>query len=545
MQRILSAVDDDACDVEPSPFIVNSEEDSSSDDAEHEHVDIIQDMLTVNSQKMNPHTRKLCLLLKARQIVENNRQWLDNFDRESHQIAIESPQGGFIGTFPLSRSENPKQAFWRLKEFLPSVIAVQVEQAVYHIGNADFWKWVPSAITQGKFGVTFGLRGGAGKGKGKKKKEGKKKPKTGIAQNAMRYVRRQVAGVPRLIENTARSLGGLSKCAQKLMIAISEPFNPEARGACGLTGNTQMSHKVTAYSTGNFSSTGYDIWFNVVGCLANDGVNAYYSAGNLVNTNTILSATNTTAAGIAQQYMLGLPYTVAQLTAGGANGAARVAGRILSIGVRVRFVGRSYDRGGQIMLVHRTNHENTSVIGGASGTAPSLTDAAQWNGASVYPVGDQEYTLAVFPVQTNEFNYTGDDLDQSTTSNMVYPFCRGETETNALKNTVQSVEVGCPIAAIACKTPGGSTAGPDFSFEIITHAEYTGDLARTSSTMSECDPVGHEIVMNAAARLQVALRNNPRLNPGKVMRELAIAGLSSITSVPSGLVRSGFRAMRI
>jgi len=395
--------------------------------------------------------------------------------------------------------------------------------------------------TYGSIRVTPLLLGGMPKNKNfgvpdQKKKSQKKKKGPALMTKVSRGVKAMVRRVPAEIKP---NLDCLSSCAKKLMMAISDPFNPAAQGACGLVGNTQGSHKVTIYgsipSLGSFTNA--TAFVNVAPCICQD-LPTFYVTGTTYNTltNTICTATNTYATGITAQ-AIPLPYSASQVANGLSNGATSLQGRVLSMGVRVFYTGTELNMGGIFTSVHRTNHENTSVVGGSTGSAPTAGDIQNWSGTRNSRVTKEPVEVTIFPVCTAEQNYTSNVLD--TNSELCYPFSRGETEINGFTNTIGSVATGIPIAVIACAPPVG--VGATLLVEYVMHVEYVGSVARASLTPSEADPVGHEIVMNAAARLGEAMRTKPGLNMGRVMRDLAVEAISHVTVIPQKYVRSGFR----
>lgn len=390
------------------------------------------------------------------------------------------------------------------------------------------------------------ILGGAGKKNGQaKKKNGdgkKKKKKVSMMTSVSRAVKSVVKGIPKAVND---NLNFLSPCAMKLAIAIADPFDPRAIGVCGLIGNTQFSQKSSNYCTTSVGAASVGFGFVAFSpTIASDGIQAYYtSVGASATSVVILSANNTLADGVSALTAVGLPHATSALTNGASNSATTLQGRMLAYGARIKWNGAELYRGGTVQSVHRSNHENVTVIGGSAGSAPAASNIAQWEGTMTSGIGAGTYYVNCFPVNTSETNYTSDEQDVSTNSSLTHPYSRSETEMNGYTYSAASTNQGSPIALFAWN--GATTNGSSFTLETITHCEYVGSSCRSQATASEVDPIGHEIVMNASARLGRALRTSPGLNPSRVMRDLLIGAASSFTSIPTTTIRSGLRALKI
>lgn len=403
---------------------------------------------------------------------------------------------------------------------------------------ADYSAVRADPLILGGAGKKGAKQGGNARPNGKKKKQ----KKVSIMAAVGRAAKAVVQGIPKQVTD---NLNFLSPCAAKLAIAIADPFDPRAVGVCGLVGNTQFSQKSSNYMTASCGAADVGMGFVAFSpTVASDCVHAYYTTTSTsANAIQILSANNQLQTGVTAWTATGLPHLASTLTNGASNSATTLQGRILAYGARVKWNGADLYRGGTIMTNHRSNHENVSVIGGTSGSAPALSNIAGWEGTVTSGITPGYFSVNCFAVNTAETNYCSDEAENSTNGSLTHPFSRGETEINGFTYTAASVSQGVPIACIAFN--GATSNGASFVLETITHCEYVGSACRSQATASEVDPIGHEIVMNAAARLQRAMRTTPGLNASRVMRDLLVGAASSFSSIPPKTIRMGMKALKI
>lgn len=288
---------------------------------------------------------------------------------------------------------------------------------------------------------------------------------------------------PRRQAVVGHNILGLSSCAAHYALAVGSPFSRQANGACVPTFPARMSQKVTAFTTGQVTvGAGGFGFIGVTPCVANNAPIAYASTGAYVG--TTVDYTNGTGVQIIQ--LASLPYTSLQLLGGDVTIPAPVSGRVVSCGLRIRYVGTELNKGGVCYCLVTPDHTNTQNF-----TMPILATYAE---CIKVPVGRQWTTIVASAIDQSECSYpeeasvpTGD----AATRFMLYPF----SQQNAL--TAASQTVGGPIMIIGIQ----STSQNQFEFEIIEHVEYIGSLTQSMATKSHSDQNGLSKVTEAAGNV--------------------------------------------
>lgn len=308
----------------------------------------------------------------------------------------------------------------------------------------------------------------------------------------------------------------LSPCALKYAQAISQPFSPLARGACIPCYPSAPSQKVTTFSRFTMTAgTGGGVFFCYIQpCIASDGVVAFHSIGGaLTNAGvpaTLLTATNTLAAGIATASPSNCPYSSAELTTGIGSNFASVTGRVVTLGVRVSYIGTTLNEGGVYYTYTSPFHENVLGIANTASTFGSLADA------QVLEITRNPIELTVFPVNSLETSYP-DQSAATTFSNAVYPYSGGITNLNPAGTAFSYLQAGVNVGAPPLAIYGTTTAGNTFMVEIVQHIEYTGPLTSAAQTPTHADQRGFELVDSAASRLPLMKQNSPKTSYGTLM----------------------------
>lgn len=283
---------------------------------------------------------------------------------------------------------------------------------------------------------------------------------------------------------------GLSACAAHYALAVGSPFSRSANGACVPTFPARMSQKVTAFITGNMIVGGQNFGFiGVAPCVANNAHIAYASTG-AYNSTTIDYVNGT---GVQPITMTSLPYASAQLLGGDTALAAPVAGRLVSVGLRIRYVGTELNRGGVCYCLVTPDHTNTQQF-----TMQALSGFSE---CIKVPVGRQWTTIVASAIDMTECSYPEESTvpaGDSGTRHMLYPF----SQQNALTST--SLSVGAPIMVIGVQSLHNNA----FEFEIVQHVEYIGALTQSMATKSHSDQAGLSKVTEAAGNVMANRASN-------------------------------------
>lgn len=289
--------------------------------------------------------------------------------------------------------------------------------------------------------------------------------------------------------NVGMNMFGLSSCAAHYALAVGSPFSRESNGACVPTFPARMSQKVTVYKSGSFAVGLQTFGFlGVAPCVANNATVAYAST-NAYNGSSI---DYLNAIGV-QSFTIGsIPYTSTTLTNGDAYFPSAVSGRIVSVGVRIRYIGTELNRGGMIYALVTPDHNNTQGF--------SMDNITAYSETIKVPVGRNWTTLVASAIDQDECSYPeevtapGGPNTDAAVRRVLYPF--------AQQNSVNSAAptIGAPIMVFCVS----STPGNVFEFEIVEHIEYIGSLTQPAATRSHSDQDGLSKVTEAAGNTPAA-----------------------------------------
>lgn len=298
------------------------------------------------------------------------------------------------------------------------------------------------------------------KNKQKKKKTKKQKKSRGVA---------------------LRSGPPVSECAYLYMLACADPFNPKINLSCVPSIPARPSFKTSARLRGTITCNGDGKGLILVyPCLANNKRSLE------VSTPTWTGATFALGALDYIEVQAPTPRTAAQLLPTNESTVPQDYGRIVSVGLRVRYIGTELSRGGQIFTGVNSSHYSLRNM--TIGEFTSLRDTA------LYIVDRKWHTISLSAVDTSEMEYPSSALiaglgdAYGATILTSYPFSSGMSRDNGDIG-------GCPAAIYLA----GCTAGAQFEYEYIVHMEYAGPLSTGQLTPSHADPVGLNMVNEAVS----------------------------------------------
>jgi hypothetical protein len=302
----------------------------------------------------------------------------------------------------------------------------------------------------------------------------------------------------------------MSKCALKYALAIAKPFHPSAKLACVPAFPAPPSHKVTGY--GRFLATigtaNYG-FVSVVPCLANNGLIGYSSGATYtLSTAAPMASSGSVNIGVNRLAMANLPYTVSQLTTTATNGGAAIYGRIVSVGLRVTYIGTTLNESGYYTILATPAHENVLQM------ANSTDNAGAFTNCMVCGITRDPCEASLFPVSTAETNYP-QASGVSSYVPFLYPYSGESDSQNSSYTDVQGgYNVGSPSMIVHFT----GVAGSQFLVEIIQHVEYTGRGASVSCTPTDSDQRGFEIVSAAAERIPQMKNASPDVDTLDLMK---------------------------
>lgn len=243
---------------------------------------------------------------------------------------------------------------------------------------------------------------------------------------------------------------GLSHCALKYALAISDPWHKDAQGACVPRHPSRPSQKITEFSRFQITVGG--------GTNVNASVGAIYILPSLANDSpAILYADNITQLGAlptATQiqalvpFMKAItpnsPYNSSQLTTTlGSSAGPAAQGRIVSSGVSIQYMGSELNMGGIYSMYVSPNHDNMASYNGAALASydetliERITTKRQWLVTSGLDETELVYNLST------AIDTTGTTL----VTPLVYPFSNGQVFSGAVLTSQWSGTLGTALTS--------------------------------------------------------------------------------------------------
>lgn len=320
-------------------------------------------------------------------------------------------------------------------------------------------------------------------------------------------------------KNTASGRGrttfGLSECASKYALAIADPFNPRAIGACVPTHPSVPSQKLVARTRAIeiVVGTGGVGGAFISPCVANDD---YIVAA---STSSYSSSTWRVVDGWAAlgsysiTEMSSLPYAHDDVNS--VNAFTGVRSRLVSCGVRVEYVGTMLNMGGQICGFFDPDHNPVAEVAASS--------YPQWDVATITqrPYAELEAVRSNMNFEISTFAANPEDTTYQMGS---YPYATAYSSSLATTACGVIVVTGEP--------------GNRFRMELVEHIEYIGTPASSGLSPSHADSKGFEIVSQAAG--QLALRTaSTSARPAVEMPKLIKEAVKSLAPVAADYIMPG------
>jgi len=314
----------------------------------------------------------------------------------------------------------------------------------------------------------------------------------------------------------------------KYALAISDPFNPMARGVCIPVGSTptQKIHSFLRFDA--VIGTGGVGIVLISPCLANNLPSIFFTnTGYTGNANTQIvpwfsygtpGTTNGALASGWNSLNLATPYSAATLvqSQGTGSSAGNTYGKIVSAGLRAQYIGTTLNESGLYTCYHEASH--ASLAGYSPNQIQNFADA------NVEAITRMPCMQAAFAVDASELNFPENIVPQNFTSatNQLYPFSGGNNTWAA--SVGSTTGAGIPAADInyAVGTPVmvlvfTGVPGQSIHFEYIMHAEYAGIAAAGAVSATEPDVEGTAMVQTAALQLPSLKLSQPKQSAWSLM----------------------------
>lgn len=290
----------------------------------------------------------------------------------------------------------------------------------------------------------------------------------------------------------------LSTCAQRYLLACTDPFHPDAQGACVPSSPARSSQKASAFL--RFSVTagaGYNAYILVTPAISSDSAfgwctTSVYSSTLPTFSPVINGFNSTSTTGVVPFLMSNLPYTRAQ-TAATTSDEGTVQGRIVSVGIRVTYTGTALNEGGLITMYCDPDHDNLWGEGDATLSTRRDVRVERFK-------REKKYECSLFAISPEETVYNSTRLGgaENHHANIMinYPF----SSTNYISPAAATgnFQNGAGPCLIAISPPGTTSA--QAYVEVICHCEYLGVPTQARATPSTTDTVGLDVVQNALSK---------------------------------------------
>lgn len=365
--------------------------------------------------------------------------------------------------------------------------------------------------------------------KSSKKALPKKRPQNARPKNKGRKpATQQVFGSSLRVINVSKprakvssQLPPLSKCALRFALAISQPFHPSARGACLPVYPSPPSFKVTSFQRYGFAlgTQGYG-FLTLTPTLGSDLPCVFHSTTAYTNANTAvpLSAANTLTTGVQAVTMSNLPFNGASLLQNFATQGSPACGRIVSVGLKVSYIGTTLNESGVFHIYASPNHNSVLANAESEPKSSALLEC------EVCPIGRKSCNASLYPISEVETSYNDGPTGQTVAC---YPYSGGDTQINgghaysAGSHGGHAVNMGSPCVIIHAN----GVASSKFLVEVVVHAEYIGSATAAQASPSDSDQRGFEIVAAAAQRAPLI-----RQATGSTFQSALMTGLKEVAS---------------
>lgn len=312
----------------------------------------------------------------------------------------------------------------------------------------------------------------------------------------------------------------LSDAASVFALACTDPWNQLCNNVSMPTMSAGASYKCRVIKrlivTSGASGYGFVAF---APALANDVNSLIYSSA---STWTGSAVTTTTAAGLSLAALDKLPFASASLTDLTATNG--VAGRIISYGIKINYIGTEVDKGGVYYTYVSSSRE--SVNGYTADTLGALVQTA------LRPIDRREMNAVVTPTNRHESDYSNED--QTDTDLILYPYSNSAAYT-----------AGTSIPAIGCILIQSKT-GNTFEVQVVQHVEYIGKGAQPFLTETRSDVVGFEEVISAVGNLNAyPATGDPNIKPARLLRQMLLRRKIALSPRVEATIRNSAYAMRV
>lgn len=334
----------------------------------------------------------------------------------------------------------------------------------------------------------------------------------------------------------------VSECALKFGMALKDPFSLQARGACIPTLPSKETFKQYAQTavTMVVGSSGYG-HFLLTPAVSNISPQCVYTNSATAGYGSSANPTLVSGGGLSSGWAtttLPLVFGASAFSSGTTDSETNLQGKIVSVGVKVRYTGTVMNCGGLITSYSSPTHADLW------GIAPATLNNY---------VGVRRYVIkpGVTYIQSSGPSCE-DDLD--------FPSAALRTGTTTLEYLqpwsgglyLGGTAAGFDQYAVAASDSYGpapivfsiqSTPGNTFDVEFCMNVEYTGATANFLATPNVADPVGTSTMMTAASYANELLNSNPEKSIETVWKTALNRVGEELMPVAIGALTNGIKNM--
>jgi hypothetical protein len=327
--------------------------------------------------------------------------------------------------------------------------------------------------------------------------------KTSLGKQAGKQARKHAPRIARQV--VQKGLSTLPEEAQRYVLALADPMNPDVRGVGGIL-NARPSQKITVNARGAYTIPNASIlymWFAPSVCSDVPSVysNICTAAQSTLATSAFQSAAPT---GTRSSIQFQTPYTLIDTASAG------MAGRILSLGAKFKYTGTVLNQGG-IGFFYEDIHGSSSVDSATTILeAPATTDARIQNLQQCRPFHVTKQGVHKFSITPgSEASQQWCIRDNAGSAFIDRGGSMSDFNNIATPQWNNTVFTPNPIGFLSYTNNTGATISVSFDFQ--AHLEYSGGTATYAHTPS---PSMHEVGSNIINAV-VAAKANHAQDPDK------------------------------
>lgn len=325
-----------------------------------------------------------------------------------------------------------------------------------------------------------------------------------------------------------------SECAVKYLAALAQPFSGAAVGACLPYEPSHNSLKVTTVQRFNLTTNASGVGILMIApCIANDQGAIWYTDTTGVDSGIVCTA-NTPPAGWLVRNFVGIPFTAAQIASGG------VAGRVVSVGLRVQYLGVASAMGGSFSSYVDPEHANVNDTFGTNANFYASPEV------KVQRVTAKPFEQGFGIIKPTEAAYKGVPDARATQTTIgvaghswIYPWSMYDIN-GVGSGMTGSIVNGAP--PIMFRIAG--SVSQVYYVEVIQHLEYVGRTVAYGATASHNDQPTATKIDHAVNEALSDFNNQPGSSWSECLRKAVTSFNPGLAMRVAGELHRGIRHLQ-